>query len=404
MRLRRLGALVFAAGTVAVGAFAPGADAQTAALEATFVPCGSTSGPCDAAPDQLEVTYPAGQAPAAVEITWLDGASRPKGAPQPDSSDEILSMAGTTSCAVPPPATTTTTSGPVMDTACWDWPSGLRYQAQWILNGSYRVTACSSYQGTACTPSGAYQPALVALAVPPPPPGGVAAAPAGRQVTVSWKAPAAPPPDLDGYTVIRNGRDIYTCTLFATGSDGNVACPQPLRFTDQPGAGSWVYRVESLRLGAGGQYPPVVASAPAGAAKPVLVSPPPSTTTTTSGAAGPPASGSGGSSARALLPPVPVIGALAGRYPGIASGAGSAALPGQGESGLSTGPVQNLSYPSLPAPAAGALTVREAGPSGPDVVPAAMLAAALLILALAAHLLYLRTLADARRLRPSKVG
>ncbi|HLI52844.1 MAG TPA: hypothetical protein VKU88_00825, partial [Acidimicrobiales bacterium] len=255
-------------------------------------------------------------------------------------------------------------------------PPALRYRTGSILNGTYQVTACTPHQsGTqtpGCTASGAYQPADVGLAVPPPPPVGVKASSAGSAADVSWSAPPGAPPDLAGYLVDRSGRPVYYCSLLGD----SPACPQPLHLVDHPGPGTWTYQVQAMSLGAGGPYPAEVESPPASSDQVVVTAAPLPR-------------------AAVSLPPVPVGGVSTAT---TATTTGPPALPGE-DAGAAAGPVQNLSYPPSQKAGEGDLALRETGPGRPDVLAAGLIALAVLIAAVAAHLLYLRSLAESRARR-----
>jgi hypothetical protein len=389
-------------------------------LAATFFPCGAEHAPCDTEPAQLQVAFPAGQSPEAVQLAWAPASPRPPGAPQPAATSALLDTASAVSCGPPttttggaptttaPPTTTTTTTTTATTTTvpgggqtlCWAWPAALRYQDRSILNGTYRVTACApqqptqttpqqttqttqttSQQSTGCTSSGPYQPAVVGLAVPPPPPAGIRASSAGSTVEVSWSSPLEAPPDLAGYLVNRAGQAVYYCSLLGE----TPACPQPLRFVDHPPAGAWTYQVQALSLGAGGPYPAEVESPPASSARVVV------TVAQVPGGA-------------VSLPPVPV-GGVATATTGTTTI--PATLPGE-DTGAPGGPVHNLSYPPSQQAGAGDVALRETGAGRPDVLAAGLVALAVLIAAVAAHLLYLRSLVESRAgrkaLRDGKFG
>jgi hypothetical protein len=334
---------------------------------AGFVPCGTGSGPCNATPEQVQVRYPAGTPPAAVEIDWV-ASGRAASAPAPRSTSATLAWPGGADCG--------------SDLRCWHWPAGLTDGA-FILNGTYRVVPCASYSGGTC--GSTFPPSDVALAVPSGPPTHVQARSSGSQVTLSWQPPSAVPPDLAGYQVTRNGRAVYSCSIAGLDAGTSVPCPGSLTVIDHPGPGTYTYAVSAVRLGAGTASSHVVASAALEDAGGVVAVP---------GSAVTPGSGGWGGG----FTPSPVIGSI-----GIISDAGGSHLavdPGGLGAQPDPGPAtpQNLAYPpdnsAVANPSQGksstlALKVGETAPRT-DVVPIAVVALGILMLAIAAHFLYLR--------------
>jgi hypothetical protein len=393
--------------------------------QVSLVPCGATSGPCRDTPEQVQVRYPAGLAPQALELEWSPGSNA--SAPAPAATSVTL-CPGSSGCASGsgsggsssggssgsgsgsgsgPPSTPCDSSGAGSGgtsggtaTLCWSWPTQLE-DAGFILNGTYDAVVCATYGPTGQDTSGCTSqlpPQTLSLAVPPEPPASVNATVDGAVVTVSWTAPADPPPDLAGYQVSRNGAPFYTCSLGELDPAASGSCPTALSVTDRPPDGEYTYSVAALRLGATDAASDLVASVATEDSAGVLVVPaattgPSTTTTTPITSSSPPTSASSG----------PAATAAPGTSAGNGAGTTSAALTGPPAPGASSSApvavpaqpsasVPPLSYPPVaaskdPAP----LVVRTAGSTGrTDVVPAAVLALGLLSLAVAAHFLYLR--------------
>lgn len=332
-----------------------------------FAPCSPTgTAPCDQDPANVQVRYPAGGPPAAVEVDWVaDG--RPAAAPNPASATATLAWSAGTDCG--------------SDRRCWTWPSVLTDHRA-ILNGTYRVNVCGAYgAGGACQSK--LDSATVGLAVPPAPPSTVKAVASGPQVTLSWSPPPGAAPDLAGYQITRNAKQVYACALSGLGAPGAAPCPQPLTVIDRPARGTYTYAVSSLRLGVDATSQHAVASAPALEVGGPISVPGPAAAS----------AGSGGSGFR----PAPVIGAP-GTMITFAPPAASpvATLPGEDGSAVDpgTGP-QNLHYPAAdPLPSGQSSTLAlDVGESGPkkDVVPIGMVGLGVLVLAIAAHVVYLRS-------------
>lgn len=344
------------------------------AYTVAFVPCGTTTGPCDQEPGQVQVRYGT-VAPAAVELQWV---SRGRAAAAPAPSTASVTLLGADGSACGPSA------------LCWQWPAQMT-DASYILNGSYQVVACDTYAQAQCQASTAAMP--VGLAVPPGEPRGVQVARSGTAVVVSWHPPAAAPPDLVGYTIRRDGRAIWMCSTDGLGPGRPVRCPPSMAVADQPGDGTFTYAVSAMRLGVDSSDQNVVSSAGAGGADGGKVT----VTGATAGIAG----GGGGAGSSPGFTPSPVIGSAGttvGLSPvGIAApvAVGSGAGPALGAAGNPQNPQnpQNLQYPSTDDPVVGhsalALQVHPSA-ARTDVAPVAVLALGLLVLAVAAHFLYLR--------------
>jgi hypothetical protein len=340
----------------------------------SFSPCGSSSAgtPCDQDPKQIQVQYPA-SAPAAVVVSW-DASGRSAAAPSPDSLSATLPASHGTACGT--------------DLICWPWPPGMT-DGSFILNGTYQVAVCPAPDANYDSSTGtcrATDPAQnIGLAVPPGPPTGVTAQSAGSQVTLSWKAPAQAPPDLVGYSVSRDSTVVYTCSTDDLGPGAATPCPASLTVADRPGNGEYTYSVSSIRLGVDTNNSDVLTSRAVEDSAGVITVP------------GPVAGGGGTGSQSGLGTPVQTsgggtlaIGTVLGTDGGTlitlpaVQGSGSAAA---------NSPVQNLKYPA-DNPVVGkssdvALKVADSA-SHPDIVPVTVLALGILILAIAAHFLYLR--------------
>lgn len=357
----------------------PPSSVPSSPYSAGFLPCGTAAtgpstgpatGPCTQEPVRVELQYRDGASPPeAIELQWVsDG--RPATSPAPASLLVKLAWSSGSDCG--------------SNLRCWPWP-GQMSDSSFVLNGTYRVVPCGTYSTGNC--GTAFPAVTIGLAVPPGPPAAVQARSAGGEVTMSWKPPAASPPDLVGYAVSRNGRNVYACSIDGLGPGASVPCPRSLTVADHPGNGRYRYAVAALRLGVDSTAGAVVASAyvpNAGAAVPV---PGPVT------GRGPGAGGAGPG-----FTPSPVIGGSVGliQSGGTVSPTG---FRGQDLGGVDAAPdlgapgtPQNLRYPDQPAVGrSSALSVRIAGDrSRSDVVHLAVLALGVLALAIAAHILYLR--------------
>ena len=334
-----------------------------------FLPCGPDSnGECSQEPTQVELHY-AGTGPAAVQLSW-QSAGRASGAPAPPTTTVGLPWSTGAGCG----------SG----LRCWPWPAQMT-DSSYVLNGTYQLEVCESYsQGNCQTTSPSV---TIKLAAPPGPPTHVQARSSGNQVDVTWQPPTGAPPDLVGYAVARDGRALYSCSTDGLGPAASVACPSSLSAMDRPGNGSFTYTVSAMRLGATTDAANVVPSAAAGAGSPVTV---PGAVTT-------PADVNTGRAAGAMFTPAPVIGGSGSVVPGVSAvSSGRPSLAGPAAAGTAASPVAgapaNLQYPSDdPVVGRSALGVKVGGGrSKPDVVPAGMVALAILILTIAGHFLYLR--------------
>ena len=349
--------------------------------------------PCVTGPAPNPTSQPPGVCsaePTAVKATWSDPTvqslslswvttGRPKGAPAPPS--------GTVSLNPKAPGACTTTSG---KTSCsWPWPTALERNHA-VLNGTYQLTPCLSGPGTGCLASPLLAPASIAIAAPPSQPTGVVVSSVGGAdpaALVAWTA--NPEPDLTGYQVERDGHVVWSCVTGTAPAAGQpaVTCPAPPSMTDHPGVGVWAYSVIARRYGAAGD---ALVSSPAATVAPTGIG-----LTALTVAPG------GGLS----LPQVPVLpgaiyGSTAGGSGAPSSPSGQGAAPGsrpQSSPGtVAADPGYSSSLPygagssasTLPGTDAAALS--ESGPTRPDVNTIATFALGVLILALAAHLLYLR--------------
>ena len=356
---------------------------------AALVPCApEPSGACSEDPTEVVVDYPAGSVPAGVEVSFVTTGRSPA-APRPVSETVVLDAADAHPCP----------GAPAGERAmCWSWPAGLR-DGSYVLNGTYRVTPCSSTAGGRCTTSDLFPPASFGLAAPPQSPSRASAVVSGSQVAVSWSPAAAPEPDLVGYAVSRDGQVVYACTLDGLGPGAGTPCPANLTIADHPGDGQWSYAVTALRLGVDSASADVLTSVPTAIG---------GSSVTVAGVAGPssgsgplvplpgfaPESSTAGTVSAGGFAPTPV--APATPSAGGLAGVGAAPAP-------ETAAAQNLNYPGdggvVGKSQSLALKVGEPGPHT-DVVPVAVLALGIIALAIAAHFLYLRVelgLLEARR-------
>lgn len=339
-----LAGLALAVSAGAVGTAAVAAGAVTPAV--TLTPCTPRGGDkaCTQAPKTL--TLPPGS--NGVTVTWAT-TGRPSATPGPAK----------TSVSLPDP-----TCPPPSGGSTCPWPRGLEAPGSTVvLNGTYDVARCAP---PGCGP--------LLIAAPPAPPGSVraTAASSSSSVTVSWAA--GPEPDLAGYSVIRNGTVVFTCSLHGAPLPRSVPCASQLSYTDRPGTGGAVaYGVVANRYGVDGDVAHDVNSTPAVATLNLAAS-----------------SGSGSISG---LPPIPVIGVPGVPLPmappsTVAGAAGAGSVPGHtttvdpGSGGLEYGPDH--------AGALGPVRSVEPGRATTNVSRLALIATGLLVLAMAAHLLYLR--------------
>lgn len=334
----------------------------------SFSPCGDTTGACDEDPGQIQLLYPAGAPPQAVEVNWEPG-DRSASAPSPAATSVVLQFVNGANCGT--------------QEQCWPWPSTLTDQS-FVLNGTYQVVTCFTYQDGNCTQPDTQS---IGLAVPPDPPQKVTASSSGSAVTLSWQAPSQTPPDLAGYTVSRNGTAVYTCSIDGLAAGVDTSCPSSLTVTDHPGDGSYTYTVAALRLGAAGDD---LISSPAvedGGGEVVV----------------PGSSAGQGGSGGQTVGSSPVIGSVGTVAPSTSptvatTPSGTATvetLPGEsGQDPTVASVPQNLRYPTsdpVTGKSASALSLKvDQPPTRTDLVPAGVLALGLIVLAIAAHFLYLR--------------
>jgi hypothetical protein len=377
-RRRRLPVLLLCAAS-AWPAMAAQASTSPPPLQVSLSPCfaPSATAPCRVDPAQIQVDIPTDGSVGAVEVSWLP-IYRPTSAPAPDTQQVVLSVPSDSA----PSGCSGSPSAPQGSrVVCWNWPAVLDYQSSgtpWILNGTYRVTACAST--SSCT-----------MESEDPTPSQVTASSSGGSVTLAWKS--GPEPDLVGYTISRNNQPVYTCSTDGAGPGAGDPCTNPPSFRDQPGAGNWSYSVSSLRLGADGAASDVVVSPSAPMDVSVAAAGPGSTAGGASGG-GP---SYGGSTGRAFLPALPPVGTLrpAQQLSGV-GGVGASAVPALADNEDSgrtmTGSPAGLPYndaSGLGSPlASGSLLGTEKSAKSLDA--AAELALAVIALALAAHVWFLR--------------
>jgi hypothetical protein len=363
------------------GSGSGGSGSGTPELDAAMVPCSpARAGPCTADPSVLEVTYAAKVTVTAVDVVWDPGPGRPSAAPQPAKPSVLLGAQSTKSC----PTRPSDPSGEV--TLCWAWPSGLTYTATrssrtWILNGTYRVTACSgSTPTTPCEPQRAYSPDPIGLAVAPAPPRDVGATSSGSVVTITWSPSAVPEPDLVGYSVLRDGTPVYSCSVPAGWPVAGSACSTPLYDKDSPGQGRWTYSVEALRFGTASSLQDAV---PSGA--------PPAAPVSAAGVqfAGPTPVGLSVVPVAGSAPTLPSV-----LPPSSAAGTYSPAPAATTAVGSDNPAISGLPYSASKSTAAAAPVsvsgTKETGPAAPGRDSLASVALGLIALALAAHAWYLR--------------
>jgi hypothetical protein len=339
-------------------------------LAATASPChpASASGPCTIGPSQILVTAASGQTPTALEVKWVAEA-----APAPNPSPSTTAVIATR-C-----------SSPAAGVTCWPWPVSLE-RSGLVLNGTYQVVACGAGSTTGtCSPDPSYNPATIEVAAPPTPPSSARATynPAG--ITVTWTAPSSSFPQLVGYQITRSGHVIDSCSTVAGGPVSAPTCPSPLAFVDHPGPGSYTYTVSALGYGTTASPAALVRSAPATAA---VVVPTPQETETS---APPQISQPSQETAIATGPVVSVAPTGATSQAPVTTttlGASGVASPPTTTPSDQALPYTGTSKPSSQGVASG--TPTENGPKNPDLDTWAALALALIILAVVAHLWYLR--------------
>lgn len=365
--------------------------AATSPLQVALLPCNppSATAPCRVEPTEIQADLPSGD--TGLQVEWVTSS---QSAPAPSSTVVVL----TTQAGPESPTTCPGSSG--AKATCWYWPAALRYQTSgWILNGTYRFTPCASVAstsnpGTTCKVADTTNasPATLQIAVPPNPPANVAATQSNGAVTVTWNA--GPEPDLVGYTVTRNNQAVYTCSTDSAGPIAGGSCANPPSFHDQPGYGTWTYAVSAMRFGADSSAADVVTS-PVAAASPysLTVSPPPPAASSP----GPGATiNNGGSTGRAALPALPPMGTMRPAQTTLSGGVAATAVPSLADTedsgGAATGTPSALPYndnPSLNGTLASGTAQRQQKPKG-SINPAAELALAVLALALAVHVWYVR--------------
>ncbi len=366
----------------------PASPSPTTTITVAPAPCSPRpgDGACTLDPRTLTVTFPSGTASlSGVVVAWTT-TGRPVATPGPAQPTVALAVAdgGCKPVSESLPATT----------CSWPWPRGLEAAGSTVvLNGTYLVTACANpalVSGSAspgppggspaaatvrCQAAPDLGPAGIGLAVPPAPVGQVRAtatsAATGSPVTVTWTG--GPEPDLAGYVVTRNGAMVFTCTLHGATIGSASPCGPKLAYTDRPpGGGLVTYSVAASRFALDGTTAHDVVSAPG---------------TATLRLGGAPAVGSVG-----VLPPLPVIGpprTLPPLFPPVGSGTPDApqSPPTTADPGFGNLPYRGSSEVASPVLANGA------GSKQADVRGLGLIAAGLLVLAVAAHLLYLRAAA-----------
>jgi hypothetical protein len=186
-------------------------------------------------------------------------------------------------------------------------------------------------------------------------------------VTVTW-APG-PEPDLAGYQVTRNNVLVFACNLHGAPLPGSVPCGSSLAYHDSPG-GAVSYGIVAKRFGEDSDPNHYLTSSPA-------------TVSVT-----------GGSATIPGLPPVPAFGTPSFNIPGAPPSTASGSAGAGAGSGAASAPTTTVD------PGAGGLeygvqdpaALGRAGGTGhvTDLANLALIAAGLLILAVAGHLLYLR--------------
>jgi hypothetical protein len=362
---------------------------STPPVAATFSPCSPlrAGGPCNAEPAVLEVTYSVSSSLRGASFSWVPGDRRPASAPEPAASQANLGVTaapgveGSSACPGNP------RPNPGTQITCWRWPSAVRYTwagTSWQLNGTYKITPCGgAVTSTSCPALTAYGPRSLGVAVPPASPSWVRAGDLGSSVLVSWHQASKPEPDLVGYVVSRNGTPVYACTTDGAGPAPSTPCPRGLDIQDHPPAGTWAYSVSSLRFGVDAAPKDVIASFPV--------------TWTVHVAHGSSAGGLGAIS----LPPIPNVGppqTVAPQGPGPSSGFTPVA-PAASDNGALALPFGG-SHPAT-SQAASVTGQSETGPRHTNVDSLAWVALAVIALALAAHVWYLRTELQAAAARAS---
>ncbi|MHB1533880.1 MAG: hypothetical protein ACYC1D_04550 [Acidimicrobiales bacterium] len=356
------------------GTATPAARAATSAPPAIAVvasPCAPAGSPpaCTEDPVRLSGTYSKAAGVESLEVTWL-AAGRPAGAPAPAKTTVAIDAL---SCFV--------TSSP--SSCSWPWPAGLETaKPAVILNGSYRVTGCSTPAALACIPVKSLSPAVIAIAVAPAAPSGVTAATAASAVTVKWSPGTGP--DLVGYRVTRGSDTVLTCSLPHAPAGIGSACPSPLHATDSPGPGTSVYDVVALGFGA---FPGTTVASPSTAAVAMVAgTAPPASADPFVANQAPTAFGS----ALINLPPVQVLGPVP-TLPSVAPPPPGTHQAVSARTNIPGDPGYNEKLPygaALPGRAVLGATTK--GAPGRNVIGLALFALGMLLIAVATHLWYVR--------------
>ena len=365
-------------------------------LPVSLYPCAAPTptAPCQSDPVQIQADLPTDNSVHAVQLSWVGDPRRPSSAPVPAKQQVVLTTAAGPEAPVTCQHPTSPPSG--FAAFCWDWPASLDYASggtEWLLNGTYRVAACSATSAsTPCSFSTEFNWVLAEVAVAPSVPTGVSAQQSNGSVTVTWSP--GPEPDLVGYTIARNGQTVYTCTTDGAGPGAGTACANPPVFYDRPGSGTWRYSVSSLRFGADASAAHVLVSPAAPTALDVPVAPQSSSGGgSTSGQTyyGSPSPG------QAIIPPLPAVGTMrpAGfdGFGGVAGGSVPSLANTEEAGGGMSGSPGGMAYaddPALGGPLASGTLLQRQQRAARNVDVAAELAIAVLALALAVHAWYLR--------------
>lgn len=419
-------------------------------------PCGPSPAPgvCGTDPAKLSATWPAGAIVGGVVVAW-QGAGRPAGAPSPATAAAGLSTAAGTCVQAPdgssqsctwgwpavidgaggqqlngtysvtactndpgaspqqsvptsqPPGTSAPTSSPPTSTAPSTTPTtapttsttrGTTTTTQPFPLSPPGVSAADSGQaaaspstssetstaalpasssttapaGPSCHDAG-LAPANVAVGAPPAAPSGFTAA-SGSPNVLRWAAGAED--DLAGYEVARDGATIWACSEHGS-AVAATACPGQLALDDPAPAGQHTWSVTALRL-------------PAQAGAPLLVSVPATTKASSSGAAG-----VGLPSVPGFVAPRPGATTPRGGPHPSASGSRKVAAPTTTDPGYSDALPYADGAGSVPGVVASA--EREDGGAHTAVGHAALIGLAALLVAIAAHLMYLNSLVARRQ-------
>ncbi|MDQ2727208.1 MAG: hypothetical protein M3Y91_04945 [Actinomycetota bacterium] len=340
------------AGGPVAGTTAPAVSAPPVAPSVALTPCSPRrDGSCSLSPQTLAVTYPSSSPPPAsggVNVTSTT-TGRPAGTGPAQPSGFLSTPSGR--C----------TPGAHGTTCTWPWPPALEApRSTVVLNGAYQAASCTGPAAAGCGP-----PSNLLIAAPPAPPGGARAS-GSSSVTVTW-APGVEP-DLAGYTVTRNNVVVFTCNVHAAPLPGSVPCGSPLAYTDSRATGGAVtYGIVAQRFGLDSNPAHYLTSRPAVASITL------------------------GAASLGKLPLLPVIGIPS--FPKPVAPPNPPATAGSTLAPPTTVDPSSGGFEFGPKDHAGALgpvrTVR-AGPVTTSVTRLALIAAGLLVLALAAHLLYLR--------------